>query len=494
MKTSVLKATLDAVLESQAVIEFQMDGTILTANANFLDAMGYSLDEIKGKHHSMFVDPAEANGAPYKAFWESLRRGDFQAAEFMRVANGGRTIWIQAVYCPIKDSRGRPTKVVKFATDITARKLENANYQGQIEAIGKSQAVIEFELDGTIITANQNFLATLGYTLDEIKGKHHRMFVDPAYAGSAEYHQFWDNLGAGRYDAGEYKRMKKDGGEIWIQASYNPISDPMGKPFKVVKYATDITKQVLARQEADRVGKIIDANLEQIVQSVTNANLQSASANGASDQTLTTVQSIASATEELEATAREIAQSMVVSRSEAEKAMAETNATDTSTQALTKAAESMTNIVKIIQDIANQINLLALNATIESARAGEAGKGFAVVASEVKSLANQVASATEQITDEIAGVQSVSAEVVNRLNAIKHAVESVQTSVTGTASASEEQSMTIREIASNMQTASSAVSDTSDGLKGVSQAIEEANALADEGIRLYREMQSQQAA
>jgi len=235
-----------AINKAQAVIEFNLDGTVITANDNFLKALGYTLDEIKGKHHSMFVDEAYRQSAEYKEFWTKLNRGEYQAAEYKRIGKGGKEVWIQASYNPIMDLNGKPFKVVKYATDVTAQKLTNADYQGQIAAINKAQATIEFKMDGTVVTANENFLNALGYTLDEIKGKHHSMFVDEAYRQSADYKEFWVKLNRGEYQAAEYKRIGKGGKEVWIQASYNPIMDLNGKPFKVVKYATDVTAQKLA--------------------------------------------------------------------------------------------------------------------------------------------------------------------------------------------------------------------------------------------------------
>jgi methyl-accepting chemotaxis protein len=243
-----------AIDRSQAVIEFTLDGTILRANDNFLHAVGYALDEIQGRHHRLFVDPEYAGSAEYKAFWQKLGRGEFHAGEYRRLRKDGSEIWIQASYNPVFDTHGRPCKIVKYATDITERRLRSADHAGQIEAIGRSQAVIEFTLDGTILYANDNFLGAVGYTLDEIQGRHHRLFVDPDYAASAEYAAFWEKLGRGEYHAGEYRRIRKDGSEIWIQASYNPILDMNGRPFKIVKYATDITAQKL--QNADHAGQI----------------------------------------------------------------------------------------------------------------------------------------------------------------------------------------------------------------------------------------------
>ncbi|HTW30690.1 MAG TPA: PAS domain S-box protein [Candidatus Sulfotelmatobacter sp.] len=243
-----------AISKVQAVIEFQMDGTVITANENFLNALGYTLEEIQGKHHSMFVDEAYRQSSAYKEFWAKLNRGEYDAAEYKRIGKGGREVWIQASYNPILDLNGKPFKVVKYATDITEQKLHNADYQGQIAAIGKAQAVIEYQMDGTVITANDNFLHGLGYTLEEIKGKHHSLFVDEAYRQSSVYKEFWAKLNRGVYDAAEYKRIGKEGREVWIQASYNPILDLNGKPFKVVEYATDITEQKL--HNADYQGQI----------------------------------------------------------------------------------------------------------------------------------------------------------------------------------------------------------------------------------------------
>ncbi len=246
LRAADFEGQLNAVGKAQAVIEFSLDGKILHANDNFLNTLGYSLSEIKGQHHSMFVDPDFRNSVDYRLFWEKLGRGEYDAGQYKRLGRGGREIWIQASYNPILDMNGKPFKVVKYATDITQAKLQAADFEGQLKAISKAQAVIEFSLDGKILHANENFLSTLGYALNEIKGQHHSMFVDPDYRNSVDYRLFWEKLGRGEYDAGQYKRMGKGGREIWIQASYNPILDMNGKPFKVVKYATDVTAEVHA--------------------------------------------------------------------------------------------------------------------------------------------------------------------------------------------------------------------------------------------------------
>jgi len=250
-----LAGMVAAINRSQAVIEFEVDGTIIHANDNFLGAVGYSLNEIQGKHHRMFCEPSYVASPAYAEFWKKLARGEFESQEYLRVTKSGKQIWIQASYNPVFDAQGKTVRVVKFATDITAQKLKNFDFQGQIDAISKSQAVIEFTLDGTIVKANQNFLSAVGYSAEEIGGKHHRMFCDEKYTQSSEYRDFWARLAKGEFDAGEYRRFGKGGKEIWIQASYNPIMDQNGKPFKVVKYASDISAQKLKDAQLNALSK-----------------------------------------------------------------------------------------------------------------------------------------------------------------------------------------------------------------------------------------------
>src|SRR3954463_8051581 len=254
LKNSADKSLADALSRSQAVIEFDTDGTIRTANDNFLKALGYALGEIQGKHHSMFVDASERDSATYRDFWAALKRGEYQAAEYKRIGKGGKEVWIQATYNPVLDASGKPVKVVKFATDITARKIKSMEDAGQIAAIGRAQAVIAFEMNGTIVTANENFLKALGYTLAEIQGKHHSMFGDSKERDSAAYREFWARLNRGENQSAEYKRIGKGGQEAWILASYTPVLDEKGKPFRVVKFATDVTSQKLST--ADLAGQI----------------------------------------------------------------------------------------------------------------------------------------------------------------------------------------------------------------------------------------------
>ncbi|EJN12983.1 PAS domain S-box [Bradyrhizobium sp. YR681] len=412
---------LAAINRAQAMIEFKLDGTIVDANENFCKALGYSLVEIQGKHHSIFMPHGDREGAAYGEFWAALNRGEYQAGEFKRIGKGGREVWILASYNPVMDDTGKPIGVVKFATDVTEQKLVNADLAGQIDAIGKSQAVIEFNMDGTIIAANENFLNALGYSLAEIKGKHHSMFVEPSERDGVAYREFWAALNRGQYQAAEYKRIGKGGREVYIQASYNPIHDLNGKPFKVVKYATDVTRQVLVRMGNERVRGMME--------------------------------SVAAGSEELNASVREISEAMTKSRETAMSAVDQVATADAQAQRLTEAAQAMSGIVELINNITGQINLLALNATIESARAGEAGRGFAVVASEVKSLANQAKQATDKIGAEISSLNGISGDVVTALNSIKQAINNVSEYVTSTAAAIEEQSTVTNEMSNSMQRA-----------------------------------------
>ncbi|MEP7209330.1 MAG: PAS domain-containing methyl-accepting chemotaxis protein, partial [Alphaproteobacteria bacterium] len=460
---------------SQAVIEFKLDGTIINANENFLATLGYRLEDVKGRHHRMFVDPSYAASSEYHQFWESLRRGEYQAAEYRRVGAGGKQIWIQASYNPIRNADGAPVKVVKFATDITAAKNRSMDAEGQLEAINRSQAVIEFKLDGTIINANENFLGAIGYRLEDIKGRHHRMFVEPAYGQSTEYAHFWESLRRGEFQAAEYKRIGAGGKTVWIQASYNPIRDADGKPMKVVKYATDITDMVEKRQRNEKLSVEIERDLSGIADNITSVSRQAADVSGAATEAAGTIQNVAAAAEELNASINEISSSVSASKRSVDEAQSLTKSADASTIALTKTAQQMSSIVELIDDIAAQINLLALNATIESARAGEAGRGFAVVAAEVKQLAAQVSSATKTISTEIQGVQSVSADVVSSLKAIQEAVSGISSGISAVAASVQQQSSATSEISSTMQAASGAVASIDQGVSAMAAAMGDAS-------------------
>ncbi|WP_267427380.1 PAS domain-containing protein [Methylobacterium sp. GC_Met_2] len=436
---------LDALHRSQAVIEFALDGTILTANQNFLTAVGYRLDEVQGRHHSLFVDAGEQTGAAYREFWATLGRGEFASGEFRRIAKGGREVWIQATYNPIRDRDGVPVKVVKFATDITAHKLQTTDAAGQLAAVNRSQAVIQFAPDGTVLDANANFLQAVGYRIDEIRGQHHAMFVEPGYAQTPEYTAFWERLRNGDFSAGMFQRFGKGGRSVWIQASYNPIFDPTGRLTKIVKYATDVTANMEARSVAVE----------------------------AAEKTLDHVQVVTDAAETMNSAALEISRSMAQSKTVVDDIHGRAGEANAATERLQVAASAMGGVGAVIAGIAQQINLLALNATIEAARAGAAGKGFAVVASEVKELAGQAAAATARISGEVAGMQSVSSEVAASLTTITAAIDTISAHVDGVSGSMDEQARATGEILTSMRQAANGVSSISTSLDNWTVGMEE---------------------
>ncbi len=275
---------IQAIAKSQAVVEFAMDGTILWANDLFLGPIGYSLDEVEGRHHSMLVDPEHAEGAEYREFWDSLGAGRYQTAEYKRIGKGGREVWIQASYTPILDLSGKPFKVVKYATFVTEPKLVAADHASQVAAIGLSQAVVEFTTDGIVLSANRRFLDQMGYELEEVQGRHHRMFIDRGETDTAAYEAFWRALNRGEYQAGEFKRVRKDGSEHWIQAFYTPILDLNGRPFKIVKYAAFVTDQVRARNELQRAKRAVEESLRELAAAKAKVEVEVATQQALSQQ------------------------------------------------------------------------------------------------------------------------------------------------------------------------------------------------------------------
>ncbi|WP_010302046.1 methyl-accepting chemotaxis protein [Candidatus Odyssella thessalonicensis] len=465
-----LRAKMKVLNKYHAILELGLDGKILETNKNFLDIFGYQSEEIRGKHHNILVEPALRNSPEYADLWLRLNRGEHFVSEVKRVKKDGSIIWIQASYDPIYDHNMRPVKILKLITDITDCKLLRFDFSGQIEAINKTQAVIHFKMDGTILDANDNFLRVMGYSLSEIQGKHHSIFIEPEERTSDKYRKFWETLSQGKHFMGEFKRFRKDGKPIYIDGIYNPIIDEKGKPIKVIKYARDVTESALKREAQQAAQKVIDNNIEEIVNAISKAAMQSSNVSQALAQTSANVQMVASGAEQLNASVGEIAQSMVKSRNGADNTYEHAVSADQAAERLTEATQSMGGIVELIKSIADQINLLALNATIESARAGEAGKGFAVVANEVKNLANQATRATDDIAKEIEKTQSVSSEVVQCLEAIRQSIETVREYVTTTSSAVEEQRIVAREMSSNMQTAANAVASINESMSEIARA------------------------
>ncbi|CAM3014271.1 Biofilm dispersion protein BdlA [Methylobacterium mesophilicum] len=466
-------AKLAALSRSLATIEFALDGTILDANDNFLAVMGYTVAEIRGRHHSLFVDPAEREGEAYRQFWDKLRLGTYQTAEYKRFGKGGREVWIQASYNPVLDRAGRPTKIVKFATDITSQKLRALDLDGQIAALHQSQAVIAFTLDGTILSANQNFLDAVGYRLDEIVGRHHGLFVTDAERSSEAYRAFWAALAAGEFQSAEYRRIGKDGREVWIQATYNPINDASGRPVKVVKFATDITAQVRERQRRAEAQQAIGADLDAIGRAVEDVTRQTGTAADTAGRVSIDIQAMASGAEQLSISVSEISQQVSHAASMAGQAVTQTQQTGSIVSGLSDQAAQIGDVVGLIAGIAAQTNLLALNATIEAARAGEAGRGFAVVASEVKALAEQTGRATDQIRNQIAAAQSATREAVGAIDTIQGTIRTLSDVSSSIAAAVEEQSAVTREMSGSMQTVSHGVSTIAAGMDTIAQASEQ---------------------
>jgi methyl-accepting chemotaxis protein len=480
LKSMAADAKLDVISQSQAMIEFDLKGHILTANANFLKTTGYELNEIIGKHHSMFTSDQVRNSREYQEFWRELGEGKRQSGEFKRVAKGNREIWIKGSYSPLYDIDNKPYRVVKYALDITEEKMKMADYSGQIAAISASQAVIEFAMDGTILTANDNFLKTMGYERNEIIGRHHSMFADEAYRKSIDYRLFWEKLGRGEYDANQYLRLGKGGKQVWIQASYNPIRDDEGKPFKVVKYATDITEQVnrmnVVQELAEAATQLaaaseeLNASSTQMVQNSAQTNAQANSAAKSADDVSKGVLLVSTNTEQLQVAIKEISKNASEASTMTNMTKQEAHATNLTIQKLGESSKEIGNVIKVISSIAQQTNLLALNATIEAARAGDAGRGFAVVANEVKELAKQTARATEEITNKIGAIQGDSADAVKAILKIGSSIEKLNGISISIAASVEEQSATSEEVARVVRDSSVGVKGIAGNIKSVSEA------------------------
>jgi methyl-accepting chemotaxis protein len=508
------RSMLAAINRSQAIIEFDLSGRILTANENFLSAVGYELSEIVGQHHRIFVEPEEAKSAEYAAFWARLAQGHFDQNQYKRLAKGGREIWIEASYNPV--TRGRkPYKVVKFATDITAAKLKSLEDEGKLNALGRAQAVIEFTPKGEILTANENFLATVGYTLPEIVGKHHSMFCAPGYVSSAEYAEFWARLVRGEFVAAQFTRIAKNGSRVHIQASYNPILDAAGRVSKVVKFATDVTERVRAIEEIGAgLGRLAECNIRETIDRPFISEFEPLRADfngsiGAFQETLSKVleqtkilnrsgqdmrvaagdlsERTRQQAKALEQTAAALVETTVNVRSSTERTRqtrrlvqdARASATQSAgvventvsaMQRIEAASSQISQIIGVIDEIAFQTNLLALNAGVEAARAGEAGKGFAVVAQEVRELAQRSAKAAREIKALIGNSSTEVKEGVRLVGETGRALKEIGTYV--------------EEIDDNVDAIATAAAEQAGGLEEISAAVSHVDRITQENAAM----------
>jgi len=528
------KAVLEAMSKSQAIIEFKLDGTILSANQSFCQALGYQLSEIVGQHHRLFVDPKEVASAEYREFWARLGRGEFDRRQYKRIGKGGKEVWIEASYNPVTRG-GKPYKVVKFATDITEQKLKSAEEAGKLDAISRTQAVIEFTPTGEILTANENFLSTLGYQLPEIQGKHHSMFCDESYTNSDDYRKFWPKLAAGEAVADEFMRIGKGGKRVFIQASYNPIFDMNGLVFKVVKFATDVTARV---QNVDQLAGALNAMSEgDMTLTLDKPFLPTLEKlrvdfNGTSSKLRSTLQTIsqnagaiAAASQEIQSASNDLSkrteqQAASVEETAAALEQITTTVSDSSHRAqeagslvrktkinaessgkvvgqavdamsrIEKSSSEISNIIGVIDEIAFQTNLLALNAGVEAARAGDAGKGFAVVAQEVRELAQRSAKAAKEIKELInasnehveSGVSLVG-DTGKALQEIVSQVVQVDGNVGAIVEASKEQATGLKEINTAVNTMDQG---TQQNAAMVEQTTAAAHSLAREAEQLFQ--------
>ncbi|KHK65405.1 pili assembly chaperone [Pseudomonas fluorescens] len=379
-RQAILEAERAALHGAMAVVEFTVTGQVLGASPIFLEMTGYSLDEVVGKHHSMFCEPAYGSSRENAALWQQLARGESAEAQFLHLRRAGEGIWVEASYAPVRDQGSGVQRVVQILRNSHERVLRAQAESSVMQAIDRSMAIIEFDLSGTVVRANENFLKVMGYRREEVLGQHHRLFCNPREVQDEAYRGFWAALNRGQYMSGQFQRVDKRGATVWLQATYNPLYDANGRLYGVVKFATDITREVEQRQTESKAARLAFETSRR-----TDEHTQLGTS--VVQQTVTVVQSIA---DELQQVAMGIG-------------------------ALSAQSEEIGSIVDAIRGIAEQTNLLALNAAIEAARAGEQGRGFAVVADEVRNLARRTSQATVAISDVVGKNRELARQAVTSM-------------------------------------------------------------------------------
>ncbi len=445
VKLQALEARRLAVDRSTAMIEFKPDGTIVGANENLLTTMGYWLEEIVGQHHRLFCFSDYQASADYRKFWQRLAAGEFIRERFLRRNKQGQDVWLEASYNPIRGADGRIEGVLKLATDITAQVAREQEQNSMIEAIDRSMAVIAFNLKGEVLEANENFEQAMGYRLNEIRGKHHRMFCTREEADSAEYRYFWERLNKGEFFSGRFQRINRHGDTIWLSATYNPVFDAAGRLYKVVKFARDVTDQVRRQQAESEAAKLAYDISQQTDESARH---------GAKviRETVDVVRGIA---DELSRAAEGIT-------------------------AVSQQSEMISSIVQVIRGIAEHTNLLALNAAIEAARAGEHGKGFAVVAAEVRKLAERSQVAAQEISETARSSVALAERAGTLFEGIIPSITKTSDLVQEIASASDEQSSGVGQINSAMAQLSQTTQQNASASEELAATAEEMSAQAEQ--------------
>jgi methyl-accepting chemotaxis protein len=528
-----------AIYRSRAFLTLDMAGTILEANDNFKKMFGYGTEELVGKPYSVICAAGYAASGDYQSLWERLSRGEDQDGDVKRVKKNGKEIWVRVTFDPVFNQDGKPYKIVHFLKDITGVKLRSADDANQLASINKNQAIIQYDPDGSVVTINEKFTELMGYTLDEVRGKHASMFCDSEYASSPAFKNLWARLNRGDFYSGEAKRFGKGGKEIWITAFYTPVYDLDGKLCKIVNYFTelnmkakvddllqvvnaaaqgDLTREITVTNQ-DSIGQVgeglktflsdLRANIASIAQTsrtltssseimwavsqqmsynADQTSSQSDMVSASAEEISANIQTVASAAEELNASIKEIAKNAADAAQVAIKAVRVTETTNANVSKLGESSAEIGNVIKVITTIAQQTNLLALNATIEAARAGEAGKGFAVVAHEVKELAKETAKATEDISRKIEAIQADTKDAVASIEEISAIIKNINEIQGSIASAVEEQAATTTEIGRNISEASTGSSEIAQNITGVAQTAKGAASGAVDGQRAAEEL------